>query len=418
MPLRLEIVRACPGLGFSMLGDAVQRVGRRDIFVDLPDRGAIDSATRPVLVIPAGGTWNFLPSGTSRGAAGMLQQARETLGTLDGLTVAFDCAGEGFHFNPDIHAAFAGELAHHGLDASRCYLITSRTDGRAGYERWCRSYGQAPLFEPVYSPVQLYYYSGPYRAVHDLAGLTRLVRERSPSLSGIRPRKYVCLNFMPRDNRWAVVLRLMQDGLLDQGFVSFQGRSEEAASFEGEIALDVVKHQLKALRVPDALIDRVDELDAMAPLELDEPKVTRIKAAYDIADQAYYCQSYFSIVTESDFSGQAGLRFSEKLLKPIANLQPFVSIATPGVMAELRRLGFMTFAPLIDESYDTIEDPASRLESAIEAALTLIRLSPSDLHALYAELWPRLVHNYLHFLCATPGLIDRDEALIALSASR
>ncbi len=308
----IEIVRACPGLGFSMLGDAVNGVGRGDTFVDLPDVESISKASKPVLVIPAGGTWNFMPSGEAPGAAGMLQRARDTLGTLDGLTVAFDCAGEGFAFDAGVHSAFAGELARHGLTADRCYLITSRTDGRVAYGDWCRLYGQTPLFSPVYSPAQLYYLSGRYRAEHSLPRLTRLIEERSPCFSAVRPRKFVCLNFMPRDSRWAVVLRLMQDGLMDQGFVSFHGRSQEATSFEGELGLDVVRRQLRHLQVPAALIDRLEELDRMAPIELDEPKAVRFDKAYALADQSYYAQSYFSIVTESDFVGYAGTAFHRK----------------------------------------------------------------------------------------------------------
>ena len=154
----------------------------------------------------------------------------------------------------------------------------------------------------------------------------------------------------------------------------------------------------------------------MAPLELDEPKTDRAGKAYGLADQGYYARSYFSIVNESDFFAQAGRRFSEKVLKPIVNLHPFVAVATPGVLSELRRLGFMTFSPFIDESYDLLDNPAERLAAAMKAAMALIRLSPEDLHDLYIQVWPRLVHNYLHFLCGSPGLVDRDEALLALSS--
>lgn len=414
---RIEVIRHVPGCGFAMTETAVRSVGRGDVFADVTDGSGLAAARKPILAFPVGGTWNFMPDGPSSGAAGAVEHAGEVLGGFDRLTLAFDCTGEGFQFDPAMHGAFGGGLARHGITREQCLLLTSRTDGVAGYERWCRTYDQRPLFHPVYSPAQLYLYAGTYRQAHDLDRLTRLLVERSPALSGPRARKYVCLNFMPRENRWAVVLRLMQAGVLDDGFVSFQGRSPEVTGIEGDLPLDTVRRWLRDLRVDDALIARVGELDTLAPLTLDEPPADRSGKAYGLADGAYYAQSYFSIVNESDFFVQAGRRFSEKILKPIVNLQPFVAVATPGVLAELRRLGFKTFAPLIDESYDDINDSAARLEAATKSALALIAMDSKALHQLYAELWPRLVHNYLHFLCGVPSCVDCDEALLALSHS-
>jgi hypothetical protein len=53
---------------------------------------------------------------------------------------------------------------------------------------------------------------------------------------------------------------------------------------------------------------------------------------------------------------------SEKIFKPISNLQPFLVIGDYLTLAELKKLGFKTFSPFIDESYDNERDSYKRME--------------------------------------------------------
>lgn len=48
---------------------------------------------------------------------------------------------------------------------------------------------------------------------------------------------------------------------------------------------------------------------------------------------------------------------TEKIVRPIVGLKPFVVYAARNYLANLRRLGFQTFADLWDESYDQFEGP-------------------------------------------------------------
>lgn len=346
----------------------------------------------------------------------MLQRARRELGGLEGLTVVFDCAGEGLTFFPDPHQQIAEQTAALGLQRDRTFLLTSRLRPEEAYEDWCARHGQNPLFRPLYTPVQLYFYAGVYRAAADLAFFDRLFAERSPTTASLRGRRFVCLNLMPREARWATVLRLLDEGLLEEGYVSFHGRV--AAKAHGEYAhnLEEVRAQLRALDVPERLISRVEELDALTPIQLDTEGGSRFDKAYGLAEQPYWGDAYFAILTESDFPAHAGDRFTEKVLKPFANLMPFVLVGTPGALAELRRLGFMTFDGIIDERYDAIESPAERLSASLDEAMRLARMSTTELRDLYAALWPRLVHNLMHLLTMSPRLVDRDDAFRALSA--
>ncbi len=74
-----------------------------------------------------------------------------------------------------------------------------------------------------------------------------------------------------------------------------------------------------------------------------------------------YLDTYFSLVTETVFDYPHSFR-TEKIWKPVAIGHPFVVVANHGYYRDLRNLGFKTFDPLIDESFDLVEDNGQRLE--------------------------------------------------------
>ena len=77
-----------------------------------------------------------------------------------------------------------------------------------------------------------------------------------------------------------------------------------------------------------------------------------------------YTDAYVELVTETttDF-----FFITEKTVKPLAFGLCFVMIGCYRFLGHLRRLGFKTFHPYIDESYDQIKDRDSRIETAFKA---------------------------------------------------
>jgi hypothetical protein len=90
-------------------------------------------------------------------------------------------------------------------------------------------------------------------------------------------------------------------------------------------------------------------------------------ADFDLSD---YKATNFEVVLETLFDDER-LHLTEKTLRPIAVGQPFLLVATHGSLAYLRRYGFKTFASVIDESYDDIEDPVVRLETIVKLMKTI-----------------------------------------------
>jgi hypothetical protein len=84
-------------------------------------------------------------------------------------------------------------------------------------------------------------------------------------------------------------------------------------------------------------------------------------ADYVAAD---YQQTNIEVVLETLFD-DGRWHLTEKILRPIACRQPFMLAATPGSLEYLRSYGFKTLGSLIDETYDTIQDPVQRLQAIV-----------------------------------------------------
>lgn len=102
---------------------------------------------------------------------------------------------------------------------------------------------------------------------------------------------------------------------------------------------------------------------------------------------------------------------TEKPLKPLFNLRPFVMLGSAGTLATLRALGFRTFAPTINEAYDNILDANERTRAVLDEVERLASFPASA----WKPLLPVLVHNQRHLLC---GGLHRELSKHALHAAR
>lgn len=78
-----------------------------------------------------------------------------------------------------------------------------------------------------------------------------------------------------------------------------------------------------------------------------------------------YTDTYFSVVTETIYDYPYTFR-TEKIWKPMIMQHPFVVAANAGYYRSLQQAGFRTFGDVIDESFDSIDDPTQRAERIVE----------------------------------------------------
>lgn len=109
-----------------------------------------------------------------------------------------------------------------------------------------------------------------------------------------------------------------------------------------------------------------------------------------------YQDTAIEVVLETIFDDSRH-HLTEKILRPIACGQPFMLAATPGSLQYLRDYGFQTFAPYIDETYDTITDPVCRLQYIIAEMKRISKLSVEQKNELNSILQTISQHNKKRF---------------------
>jgi len=85
---------------------------------------------------------------------------------------------------------------------------------------------------------------------------------------------------------------------------------------------------------------------------------------------------------------------TEKTYKAMACARPFIAVTTPYFLESVRALGFKTFSPWIDESYDTIVDNRARMRAIADEVARLNSLDPEEFQTLFYNLSSVILHNY------------------------
>ena len=142
----------------------------------------------------------------------------------------------------------------------------------------------------------------------------------------------------------------------------------------------------------------ISKCQSILPLEIDTmkiPKQNKRGFATNNNLKQIYQDTYIHITSETNFL-HGEIFFSEKTFRPIVNLQPFIYLGDYKALSKLRSLGFKTFHPFIDETYDTIEDPIERLEYIEKEIDKIASMSLEEVHDLYYKMEDILIHNQEH----------------------
>jgi hypothetical protein len=221
----------------------------------------------------------------------------------------------------------------------------------------------------------------------DLGYICDIVREDDLSENTIRPYKFLCNNkTMSKTHRACMAYFSIKYDLLSEGKFSFiQKISKETLYNYVSYLIDNPNNNF------------IDEIIKLLPYELDThflkpEEKNHFGAKNNMKD--WYSDTYINLVTETFFGPNVFL--SEKIFKPISNLQPFIVLGDYGTLAELKRLGFKTFEPFIDESYDLEINPKDRMKKIEIEIEKLKNKSIEEIHNWYYSIKDILIYNQKH----------------------
>lgn len=123
-----------------------------------------------------------------------------------------------------------------------------------------------------------------------------------------------------------------------------------------------------------------------------EWQYTDQQATVDKKIISWYNHIFLDIVCEKMVTGQTFFP-TEKTARPLATKTPFVIMASPNYIRNLRRLGFKSFSQFWNEDYD-YQRGVQRIQSIQQIIDDLAKLPMNELENMYQEMLPILEHNY------------------------
>lgn len=204
----------------------------------------------------------------------------------------------------------------------------------------------------------------------------------------------------PRAHRVALMQYLTKHNLLDlvrTNFRIFSGNHCLSSNSVTEIQLSLSGHTALNNTVyswPHRINEDVfcqSRIPEIAEF-LSTPVVNRRDPVLTGNFDQFYHKFFLDIVTETQFHSP-NIMISEKTLRPLLTMSPFLTFATAGTLAHLRDHGFQTFGEFWDESYDNEQDPHLRFLACCRIIRQLSTMPLQVMKKIHEQMLPVLVHN-------------------------
>lgn len=216
---------------------------------------------------------------------------------------------------------------------------------------------------------------------------------------------YINLNRRWRMHRTAMVTHLKAKNLLDHGYVSLT-KADDGITWDSYYDYILKEHSDYSPSY-NILQQYRSTMYAMEPLIVDNPELVEDQAHIKDSIESFMWESVINLVSETNFyTSMKSLKndgtllneptkfISEKTCKPILYHQPFIMISVPYFLDMLRELGFKTFHPYIDESYDTELNDAKRMMMIVKQVERFSKYSRSELQEFLDSTRDICRHNF------------------------
>lgn len=189
------------------------------------------------------------------------------------------------------------------------------------------------------------------------------------------------------DWRFQFYVNLINDGILDNTVYTFSNSHPDFNN--SEISKDILKKNIHNKFAPD-IITKIEKWIESLPIEFIDDSV------YPVSDVIFskLVDSHIHIVCETMLNdGFNGVSLTEKTYKPIVAGKPFIIFGQTKILQLLRNQGFKTFHPIIDESYDNIEDNDLRMKTICQELKRINELPHEKLLELIENCNDVIEHN-------------------------
>lgn len=207
-------------------------------------------------------------------------------------------------------------------------------------------------------------------------------------------KKFICLNRRWRPHRAALVGLLYSKNILNQGYVSLA----DCEDGNWETVYDEIMSANNDPEFRKIFSENKEGITKIPYLYVDT--TTQNQNVDDFRDdlRQFYQKTFFSVVTETPFYTSEyydnNIHLSEKTFKAVSQRRPFLLCNTPHALRAFRSVGYKTFHPFIDESYDNELNDGKRLLKIANEIEKLCNLSNSKIIDFIKNTEKICEHNY------------------------
>lgn len=233
---------------------------------------------------------------------------------------------------------------------------------------------------PNEKKIDSFYYTDNFFEVYSF----KKFKDLSPANRSInnKNKKFISLNRKPRPLRLEFVKSLYENDL-DKHFLLSHPAFENYQEKILDLSLDLFyldNEKIKNISLND-INNAIAEDDYFININSD-----------------LFNKSFFNAVTESIVSYRDKVYITEKTFKPIYYKTPFIVFGQYQILNSLRQMGYMTYHPYIDETYDNEENDLNRLELIIKEIKRICDLPEKDFLNLYHQCCVIAGFNHKNFL--------------------
>lgn len=266
-------------------------------------------------------------------------------------------------------------IVNDGIPASQIILMTNMYDAKEYTDTLAKKLDQ--------DSIRIFWYTVFEQDLHGALLYTVYTKNKTPKTLELKdyPKKFLNFNRRWRLHRPFLVTLLHGKNLLDKGFVSFgpcDGRDTWAHKWPE------LQHYFRQDEEMLSLLKEYESVKELPPLYLDTDELHINRAESTTDTNKYYEDSYFSVISETTYFTSEwyhSARFlSEKAFKAIAMKHPFLLVSVPNSLEIYKEMGYKTFSPLIDESYDAELNDGKRMLMILNEIERLCNLSEQELH--------------------------------------
>jgi hypothetical protein len=291
-----------------------------------------------------------------------------------------------------------------GIPATQIILLTNLYDAKSYCKKIAEQFNQPML--------RIFWYTVFEQGLqNDLIHNVYTINNNDKSPQTLEIKKYH-KKFLNFNRRWRLhrpflVALLHSKKLLDYGYVSLGPcEAKDNWDYRWNELISYFQNDQSILN----LLQSCEDVKELPPLFLDTEELHINRAVSTVDTNQYYENSYFSVVSETTFFTKYNynsFRFlSEKAFKPIAMKHPFILVSVPHSLEIFKIMGYKTFSPIINESYDLELDDGKRMLMILDEIDRLSKFNKQERANFILQCQDICQYNYKMLLSKTKFITE------------